>query len=91
MAHWRGVLPEGVMLEVDYEDTTADLEAQARRVIAHCGLDWDDRCLDFHRTTRWVHTASAAQVREPVYRSSVGKWRAYAPFLGPLIEALGQG
>jgi tetratricopeptide (TPR) repeat protein len=91
MAHWRAVLPAGVMLEVDYEETTADLEAQARRVIAHCGLDWDDRCLDFHNTTRWVHTASAAQVREPVYRSSVGKWRAYEPFLGPLIAALGEG
>ena len=91
MTHWRAVLPPGVMLEVDYEDTTADLEGQARRVIAHCGLDWDDRCLDFHNTTRWVHTASAAQVREPVYRSSVGKWRAYEPYLAPLIEALGEG
>jgi tetratricopeptide (TPR) repeat protein len=88
MAHWREVLPEGVMLEVDYEEATADLETQARRIIAHCGLEWDDRCLDFHNTIRWVHTASAAQVREPVYRSSVGKWRAYEPFLGPLIEAL---
>jgi tetratricopeptide (TPR) repeat protein len=88
MAHWREVLPEGVMLEVDYEAATADLETQARRLIAHCGLEWDDRCLDFHNTKRWVHTASAAQVREPVYRSSVGKWRAYEPFLGPLIEAL---
>jgi len=91
MAHWRAVLPDGVMLEVDYEDTTANLETQARRVIAHCGLDWDDRCLDFHNTTRWVHTASAAQVREPVYRSSVGKWRAYEPYLAPLIAALGEG
>jgi tetratricopeptide (TPR) repeat protein len=90
MAHWREVLPEGVMLEVDYESATDDLETHARRIIAHCGLDWDDRCLDFHNTTRWVHTASAAQVREPVYRSSVGKWRAYEPFLGPLIEALGK-
>jgi len=91
MTHWRAVLPDGVMLEVDYEDTTADLETQARRVIAHCGLDWDDRCLEFHNTARWVHTASAAQVREPVYRSSVGKWRAYEPYLGPLISALGEG
>ena len=90
MDHWRAVLPDGVMLEVDYEDTTADLETQARRMISHCGLDWDDRCLDFHRTDRWVHTASAAQVREPVYRSSVGKWRAYQPWLGPLIAALEQ-
>lgn len=88
MAHWRAALPSGVMLELDYEDTTADLEGVARRIIAHCGLDWDDRCLDFHTTDRWVHTASAAQVREPVYRSSVGKWRAYEPWLGPLIEAL---
>jgi tetratricopeptide (TPR) repeat protein len=91
MAHWRAVLPPGVMLEVDYEDTTADLESAARRIIAHCGLEWDDRCLDFHRTNRWVHTASAAQVREPVYRSSVGKWRAYEPWLGPLIAALKGG
>ena len=91
MAHWRAVLPAGVMLEVDYEETTADLETQARRVIAHCGLAWDDRCLDFHNTTRWVHTASAAQVREPVYRSSVGKWRAYEPYLARLIETLGEG
>ena len=88
MDHWRAVLPDGVLLEVDYEDATADLEAQARRIIAHCGLEWDERCLDFHRTNRWVHTASAAQVREPVYRSSVGKWRAYEPWLAPLIEAL---
>ena len=91
MAHWRAVLPPGVMLELDYEETTADLEAVARRIIAHCGLEWDDRCLDFHTTDRWVHTASAAQVREPVYRSSVGKWRAYEPWLGPLIEALRGG
>ena len=89
MDHWRAVLPAGVMLEVDYEAATADLEGEARRIIDHCGLDWDDRCLDFHQTRRWVHTASAAQVREPIYRSSVGKWRAYEPFLGPLIEALG--
>ena len=88
MDHWRAVLPDGVLLEVDYEDATADLEVQARRIIAHCGLEWDERCLDFHRTNRWVHTASAAQVREPVYRSSVGKWRAYEPWLAPLIEAL---
>jgi len=52
MAHWCAALPESVMLEVDYEDTTGDLETQARRVIARCGLDWDDRCLDFHRTDR---------------------------------------
>jgi len=91
MDHWRTVLPEGVMLEVDYEDTTSDLETQARRLVAHCGLDWDERCLDFHNTNRWVHTASAAQVREPVYRRSVGKWRAYQPFLSPLIGALEQG
>ncbi len=89
MAHWRGVLPEGVMLEVQYEDLVADLEPQARRIIAHCGLDWDEHCLDFHRTERAVNTASAAQVRQPIYRSSVGRWQSWRGFLQPLLEALG--
>jgi hypothetical protein len=89
MEHWRDILPEGVMLEVQYEDITADLDAQARQIVAHCGLEWDDACLAFYKTQRPVRTASAAQVRQPIYRTSVGRWRPYKDLLGPLIEALG--
>jgi tetratricopeptide (TPR) repeat protein len=88
MAHWRSVLPQNVMLEVQYEEVVADLEGQARRIVAHCGLEWDDACLDFHKTQRLVRTASAIQVRQPIYKSSVGRWRAYEPFLGPLLAEL---
>jgi tetratricopeptide (TPR) repeat protein len=89
MAHWRDVLPGGVMLEVRYEDVIDDLEAQARRLVAHCGLAWDPACLAFHTTARPVHTASAAQVRQPIYRSSIARWRPYAAMLTPLFDALG--
>ena len=88
MAHWRAVAPQGLILDVRYEDVVADLEGQARRIVAHCGLDWDPRCLDFHLTERSVRTASALQVRQPLYKSSVGRWRAFAPFLEPLIAEL---
>ncbi len=90
MAHWRAVLPEGVMLEVEYEALVADFEPQARRIVGHCGLDWDDACLDFHRTQRPVWTASAIQVRRPIYDSSVGRSRPYQGMLGPLLAALGR-
>lgn len=88
MAHWRRVLPAGAMLEIRYEDLVADLAGEARRMIAYCGLDWDEACLGFHRTERAVRTASAAQVRQPIYPSSVGRWRDYEGELGPLLEAL---
>jgi tetratricopeptide (TPR) repeat protein len=90
MEHWRRVLPPGVMLEVQYEDVVADLEGQARRIVAHCGLDWDEACLAFHETQRTVHTASVAQVRQPIYQSSVGRWRAYESLMQPFLEALGE-
>lgn len=89
MAHWRGVLPPGVILEVDYETLVGDLETEARRLIAHCGLDWDPACLAFHQTARVVHTLSSAQVRRPLYQNAIGRAAGYAPFLGPLREALG--
>jgi tetratricopeptide (TPR) repeat protein len=88
MQHWHRILPPGRILDVRYEDVVADLEGQARRIIAHCGLDWDRRCLDFHESKRPVHTASVAQVRRPIYSSSVGRWRAYEPFLRPLLAEL---
>jgi tetratricopeptide (TPR) repeat protein len=89
MEHWRRVLPRGAMLEVQYEDLVEDLENQARRIVDFCGLPWDDRCLAFHATERAVRTASVSQVRQPIYRSSIQRWRRYEKHLGPLIEALG--
>jgi hypothetical protein len=88
MEHWRPLLPPGVMLEVDYEELVADFEAQARRIIAHCGLPWNEACLDFHSTGRPVVTASSAQVRQPLYRSSIGRSQPYLPLLKPLLDAL---
>jgi hypothetical protein len=89
MAHWRAVLPPGAMLEVDYEEVVADLEGQARRVVAYCGLEWDDACLRFYETKRIVRTASASQVRHPIYRGAIGRWRPYRRWLGPLLDELG--
>jgi len=88
MAHWHRVLPPGRILDVHYEDVVADLEGAARRLVAHCGLPWDDRCLDFHRTQRTIKTASATQVRRPIYRNSVGFSHRYKAFLGPLVSEL---
>lgn len=88
MAHWQRVLPPERFLEVRYEDLVGNLEAGARRIIAHCGLTWDERCLNFHRTERTVRTASATQVRQPIYKTSIGRWRRYAALLGPLLAEL---
>jgi hypothetical protein len=89
MAHWRAVLPPGRILDVRYEALVADVESEARRLVAHCGLDWDPRCLDFHRSERPVRTASASQVRRPIYESAVGWGQTYRDFLNPLLQALG--
>jgi tetratricopeptide (TPR) repeat protein len=89
MAHWRKVLPTRVMLDVQYEDVVADLEPQARRIVAHCGLEWDDACLAFRTNPRPVRTASAVQVREPIHGGSIGRWRRYGELLTPLLEGLG--
>ena len=88
MAHWEAVLPEGAFLTVDYEQMVADPEANIRRLLAHCDLPWEDACLNFHKTKRRVKTASITQVRQPIYKSSVEKWRRYESHLGPLIETL---
>jgi hypothetical protein len=90
MAHWRAALPEGAMLEVQYETLVEAFEAEARRIVAYCGLDWDARCLEFHKTERPVITASTAQVRQPLFKTSIGRWRRYEQWLGPLQEALGE-
>lgn len=88
MAHWRDVLPEGVMLDVHYEEVVADLEGQARRIIAYCGLEWDPRCLAFHEADRPVRTASASQVRQPIYKTAVQRGQRYGQRLQPLLDAL---
>jgi tetratricopeptide (TPR) repeat protein len=90
MAHWRKVLPPGSFLDMQYEDVVADLECAARRIITYCDLPWDDRCLAFHETNRPVRTASATQVRQPIYKSAIDRWRLYEEFLGPLLIALGR-
>jgi hypothetical protein len=90
MAHWRRFLPATASLDVRYEDVVDDLEGQARRILDYCGLTWDDRCLAFHEIDRPVRTASATQMRRPIYRSAAGRWRVYDEFLGPLLTALGK-
>ena len=89
MEHWRHVLPPGVMLDVQYEELVADFDEQTRRIVTHCGLEWDARCLSFYETQRPMKTASVVQVRQPVYRSSVRRWRPDRDLLRPLLEALG--
>jgi sulfotransferase family protein len=88
MEHWRRVLPPEVILDVQYEELVANFEPQARRIVAHCGLDWDDDCLLFHKTERVVRTASVTQVRQPIYRTSIGRWRPADDVLRPLLDAL---
>lgn len=89
MAHWRAILPAGAFIETEYEAVVDDLESEARRLIGFLGLPWDDACLDFHENRRVVRTASVNQVRRPIYKTSKGRWRAHARYLGPLLEALG--
>ncbi len=88
MAHWSRVLPPGRILDVRYEDVVANLEGEARRIIDHCRLPWDSRCLDFHRTERLVRTASAAQVRQPIYTTSIGRHHGHEAGIAPLLAEL---
>jgi hypothetical protein len=87
MEHWRKVLPVP-MLEVDYEETVADLEGVARRLVAWAGLEWEPACLSFHTTTRPVRTASVTQVRQPIYTRSVQRWKNYEKDLAALFARL---
>jgi len=88
MDHWDRVLP-GRVLCVRHEDVLADLEGSVRRILDYCGLPFEPACVEFHRTERRVHTASAEQVRRPINRDGVDQWRPYEPWLGPLKDALG--
>lgn len=87
MAHWTRIFP-GRILEVGYEELVEHQEAVSRRIISHCGLEWDDRCLSFEKNASPVATASAVQVRAPLYRSSIDRWRRYEEQLAPLAELL---
>jgi tetratricopeptide (TPR) repeat protein len=84
VAHWRSVLPRDRFLDVSYADLTADQEGCTRRILEFIGLPWDPRCLDFQQTVRPVNTASVWQVRQKIYRTSVGRWHNYEKFIGPL-------
>ena len=88
MAHWHQVLP-GQIFDLHYEDLVADQETLTRRLLEFCGLDWDESCLAFYETQRSVRTASATQVRQPIYKSALTGWRNYEERLGPLLNALG--
>ncbi|HEY1863999.1 MAG TPA: sulfotransferase [Roseiarcus sp.] len=88
MNHWRRVLPSGRFTEVDYEELVTNRQAVTRRLIAFLELPWDDACVSPERNTRPVHTASVWQARQPVYSTSVERWRHYEPWLGELRELL---
>jgi len=89
MAHWARVLP-GRVIEVDHEALVTDPEARIRWLVSEvCGLPWNDACLAFHEAGGAVRTASSAQVRQPIFRTSLDRWRRYESHLGPLIAALG--
>jgi hypothetical protein len=88
MAHWRRVLPLQ-MLEVRYEDLIVRQQEVSREIVAFCGLEWEDSCLAFHANPRPVRTASALQVRRPIYARSMERWKKYAAHLEPLRRALG--
>jgi hypothetical protein len=90
MNHWHKVLPVE-LLDVDYEDTVGDVESTARRLVSGCGLDWQPACLKFHEGLRPVRTASVSQVRQPIYRRSVGRWRNYERTLAFLFDTLHPG
>jgi len=87
MQHWNDVMP-GVIHTVRYEALVADVEGEARRLLEYCGLPWQDACLRFHENPQASTTASALQVRQPVYASSVGKWRNFERQLAPLRRRL---
>jgi hypothetical protein len=91
MAHWQAVLPASCFLDIDYEAVVEDLAGETRRILEFLGLPWDEACLRFHETQRPVRTASVNQVRQPLYSTSVGRWRRHAAQLQPLLETLRAG
>ena len=88
MEHWKALLP-GQIFELSYEALVDDLEGMSRKMVDFIGLPWDDACLQFFETERTVATISKWQVRQPIYRTSVARWKPYEAYLGPLKAALG--
>jgi len=88
MAHWKSVLPEGAILDIEYESLVEDPESNIREIIEFCGLEWDPACLDFSKTKRVVTTASLSQVRQPVYKTSKLRFKNYATHLKDLAKSL---
>jgi tetratricopeptide (TPR) repeat protein len=88
MDHWHAVLPKGRILKVRYEDLVANQEKETRRIFDYCGLKWEDQARDFHKNQQSTTTASASQVRQPIYSSSIDKWRKYERHLAPFKETL---
>jgi hypothetical protein len=87
IAHWRNVLPATIH-DIDYEETVNDLDTVARRLVEACGLEWEPACLEYHKLARPVRTASVTQVRQPVYKQSVARWKNYERELGDLFAKL---
>jgi hypothetical protein len=87
MEHWNAVLP-GVIHTVKYEELVDDIETRTRQLLDVCELDWQPQCLKFYENREASTTASTAQIRRPVYKSSVGKWRDYAEQLQPVADIL---
>jgi hypothetical protein len=87
MKHWDAVLP-GRVLRVQYEDMVGDLERQVRRILDHCGLPFEQSCLEYHKSKRPVNTVSSEQVRVPIYRDALGFWKNYEPHLDELKQIL---
>jgi tetratricopeptide (TPR) repeat protein len=89
MAHWDSVQP-GKVLRVEHEDVVDDLEANVRRVLEFCGLEFEPQCVEFYKTERSIRTASSEQVRRPIFKEGIDQWRNFEPWLGPLKEVLGR-
>jgi tetratricopeptide (TPR) repeat protein len=87
MTHWQNTIGQDI-LTIDYEDVVYNLEQNARVIISHIGLEWDENCLLFHETKGGVQTASSVQVREPIYQRSAGRWKKYEEHLKPLLDVL---
>ena len=90
--HWQTVLPDEQLIEVHYESLVTEAEPAIRQLIAQSGLDWEDACLRPERNPRSVRTASLWQVRQPIYKTAVERWRRYEPWLGALhdlVETVG--
>ena len=88
MAHWNLALP-GTVLRVEHEEVVDDLEANVRRILDFCGLEFEPQCVEFYKTERSIRTASSEQVRRPIFKEGIDQWRNFEPWLGELKAVLG--